>query len=75
MMEIRRTSGLTGKTRTRKLDVTPDQLNNWKAGMHIQDAMPTLSVSDREFIQTGITQKEWDTHFQKEWDTNFGDAS
>ncbi len=63
MMEITRTSGLTGKTRTIEMDVNPDQLANWKGGMLIQDAMPTLSPDEREFIMTGITSDEWDTHF------------
>jgi hypothetical protein len=59
MMDITRTSGLTGKTRTMRLDVIQDQLDNWEGGMLAQDAFPTLSVSEREFIMTGITDAEW----------------
>ena len=62
MMLIKRTSGLTGKTRTRELDITSEQLASWRGGTLIQEAMPQLSTSDREFVMTGITDKEWDTH-------------
>ena len=59
-MKITRTSRYSGRTRTREIDVTQGQLDNWIDGMLIQRAMPTLSRSDREFIKTGITDEEWD---------------
>ena len=34
-------------------------LTDWKAGMPIQDAFPTLDGAAREFIKTGITPSEW----------------
>lgn len=58
-MTITRTSGLTGHTHTREIDVTDDQLKSWLEGDLIQDAMPHLSPDDREFIMTGITPEEW----------------
>lgn len=62
-MKITRTSQLTEITRTRELDVTDAQMENYAAGMFIQDAFPNLSPSDREFIKTGITDEEWDEAF------------
>lgn len=32
----------------------------WIGGMHIQDAMPEVSASDREFLMTGISPEGWD---------------
>ena len=51
---------LTNKTHIREIDVTREQVENWQGGMLIQEAMPNLSVDDREFIMTGTTQDEWD---------------
>ena len=58
-MKITRKSILTGIIRTREIDVTVEQVEAWKMGALIQDAMPHLSVSDREFIVNGITDAEW----------------
>lgn len=65
-MKITRTSMLTGKTRTLDLDVTPQELAKWKAGILIQDAMPLLNDDEREFVKTGITAEEWDATFGDE---------
>ena len=62
-MMITRTSPFTGITRTKDILVTEDQLARWQAGELIQNAMPNLSASDREFIMTGITDEEWDQEF------------
>lgn len=59
-MLITRTSMFTGKTTTLDIPVTQEQLDNWNKGMMIQNAMPNLSVDDREFIKTGVTKEEWD---------------
>ena len=66
MMEITRTSALTGNTRTRALDVTPAQLEAHKAGTLAQDAFPHLSAWDREFLISGATQEEWDAFFKED---------
>ena len=58
-MKITRKSILTGIVRTREIDVTVEQVEAWKMGSLIQDAMPHLSVADREFIVNGITDVEW----------------
>ena len=59
-MEITRRSMLTGKTHTRVVNATQQEIAAWQAGALIQDAMPFLSVDDREFIMSGITPEEWD---------------
>jgi hypothetical protein len=62
---IVKVSQLTGKTHSREIDVTQDQLNEWEAGAVIQRVMPHLSDSDREFLITGATQAEWDETFKE----------
>ncbi len=59
-MEITRTSISTGITRTRNLDVTPEQIDAYLIkGELLQNAFPHLSAGDREFIKTGIPDEEW----------------
>jgi len=59
-MEITRTSGLTGEIHTRFIPgLTQDAIKAWEDGTLIQDAMPNISVDDREFIMSGITPEEW----------------
>ena len=65
-MEITRRSMLTGKTHTREVNVTHQEIAAWHAGALIQDAMPFLSDDDREFIMSGITPEEWDARFGEE---------
>jgi len=45
------------------IDVTDEQLQDWREGTAIQDAMPNLTPDEREFIKTGITPKEWEEMF------------
>ena len=65
-MKITRTSILSGKTRTKDINVTIEQLEAWESGTLIQVAMPHLTASDREFIMTGIIDEEWDNAFPEE---------
>ena len=65
-MVIKKVSQLSGIEHTREIDVTPEQIKVWQGGMWIQTAMPNVSVEDREFIMTGITQEEWDEAFKEE---------
>ena len=65
-MKITKTSILSGKTRTMKTSATAEQIEKWLGGMLIQDAMPNVSVDEREFIMTGITPEEWDSTFNEE---------
>jgi len=65
-MLIERKSMISGKTTYRELDITQEQLDEWKEGAFIQDVFPYLSIGDREFIMTGITEEEWDTLMEEE---------
>ena len=51
---------LTGKENTLDLPVTEEQLKLWKNGTPIQEVMPHLNDSQREFIMTGITDNVWE---------------
>jgi|TARA_Y100000052_G_scaffold24392_1_gene26914 hypothetical protein len=66
-MLVERTSVISGQVNTMSLPITVDQLENYYLkGMLLQDAFPNLSSSQREFIKTGITSKEWDNLFGEE---------
>ena len=66
-MQITRKSMMSGITRTLDLPVTPKQMADWKyGGVLIQDAMPHLSMADKEFIMTGVTDAEWQQEFAEE---------
>ena len=65
-MLITKTSILSGKTRTKEINVNQSQIDKWVAGMLIQDVMPNVSVDEREFIMTGSTPEEWDLYFNEE---------
>jgi hypothetical protein len=58
-MLITRTSPFSGATNSLEINVTQEQLDIWKAGTLIQNAMPNLTADEREFIKTGITAAEW----------------
>lgn len=59
-MIIERRSELTGVTRSMEIDVCAQQIKEWEQGKLIQDAMPNLTPSEREFIMTGTTDEEWE---------------
>jgi hypothetical protein len=62
-MNITKRSSLTGKENTLNIDVTPEQLARIENRMNttelIQNIVPNLSMADREFLMTGITNEEW----------------
>ncbi len=64
---ITRTSQLTGITRTMEIPITPDQLNRVEnrhvTGELVSRIVPELPSDLREFLMTGITKDEWETHF------------
>ena len=62
-LKVSRTSIISGKTSTRSLPITQEQYDTWKRGVLIQDAMPNLSVKDREFLITGMTNDEQEEMF------------
>ena len=52
---------LSGIKRTKTFDITYAQYCSWDIeGELIQNAMPNLSASDREFIMTGMTDEEYE---------------
>jgi len=65
-MLITRTSPVTGLSSTLDLDVTADQIKEWENGALIQDVMPHLSPSQREFIISGCTPEDFDLLFPSE---------
>jgi hypothetical protein len=62
-MIIKRVSQMTGILHEKDINVTDEQLKAWHDGELIQRAMPNLSVFDREFILSGITEEEWDAAY------------
>jgi hypothetical protein len=65
-MLITKESKLSGTIVTKDIMVTQEQLDAWKGGLMIQDAMPNVSADDREFLMTGVTPEEWNDLFPDE---------
>lgn len=65
-MKIVMTSMLSGKVRTREISISQEQVDAWKNGAMIQDVMPDISPTDREFLITGVTSEEWDELFPED---------
>lgn len=61
-MLIKKRDPFTGKLNTLEINVTQKQIELWKSGTFIQDAMPTITPSEREFIMTGIWDDSWDSY-------------
>lgn len=67
MIDITRTSMLSGIKRTQTIDITEEQLKRWESGEDlIQNIMPNLSDNDREFILTGSTPEEYDEAYKED---------
>ena len=65
-MKITRKSILSGIERVKDIPVNPEDYISWEKGfVNIEDAMPYLNDQDREFILSGITQKEWNDAFNE----------
>ena len=63
-MKIRRKSVISGIERTMDIPVNPEDWVQYQMGfVSINDAMPYLTDSDREFIMSGITSDEWEGLF------------
>lgn len=46
--------------------IPANELNAYRQGAYIQDAMPSLNVADREFLMTGMSPEGWDKVFGDE---------
>ena len=64
-MLIKRISMISNIEHEMEIDVKEEQIKQWQEGMLIQDAMPTLTADEREFLMTGIIPEEWDSLFSK----------
>ena len=67
-MIVQRVSPLTLETNSMEIDVTAEQLAEWRRGAFIQDAAPQLTADEREFIKTGYTADDWEKIFPEEDD-------
>jgi hypothetical protein len=66
-MIIKRKSVLTGTIRSRNIPVNPEDMALWDTGVvAIEEAMPYLNDTDREFILSGITTEEWKDAFSQQ---------
>ena len=58
---------LTGKLISRELPITAEQLRKYLNDEDfVQRIFPELSVDDREFLLTGISEEEWDKNFKED---------
>lgn len=62
-MLVTKKSQFSGNINSREINVTDEQIEDWKNGTLIQNAMPNLSADDREFLLTGTTPEEWKSIF------------
>ena len=58
-MIITKRSPLTGEINSLDVPCTQAQLDAWKAGELIQNAMPNVPAELREFLITGYTPDDW----------------
>jgi hypothetical protein len=65
-MKITRKSIISGITREREIDITPEQIEAWETGALSQVAFPNISDEEREFIMTGISEEEWNDLYSEE---------
>jgi hypothetical protein len=67
VVSVRRTSIVSGKEGVMSLDLNVEEYEKglalWESGTLIQEAFPTLSADEREFLMTGIGPTEWDELF------------
>ncbi len=66
-MKITKKSSLTGVEHTLDIDITEEQFQRVEMRFFtkelIQNIIPNVSLGEREFLMTGITQEEWDKTF------------
>ena len=59
-MLIHKISPITNKLNAMDIDVTCSEIYSWEVeGMLIVDAMPDLTSSERDFLETGIPPQEY----------------
>ena len=69
-MNITKISSLTGIEHTLNINITEDELlrveNRYNSKELIQNIVPNLTMDEREFLMTGITNEEWIRTFGEE---------
>jgi len=68
-MLVTKTSPRTGEPTTLDLPVTQeqlDELNTPNRRRLVQEIVPHLTASQREFLKTGYTDADWDAMFPEE---------
>jgi len=62
-MNITKISSLTGNEHTLSINITQEELfrieNRYNSKELIQNIVPNLTMDEREFLMTGITNEEW----------------
>ena len=61
MLSINRKCVVCGKER--EIKVPKEDYERWKAGLFIQEAMPTVSAEDREFLMSDVCSECFDNLF------------
>jgi hypothetical protein len=61
-----RTSAISNEVRTKVFVATAEEWAALDKGALIQQALPHLTLADREFLMTGITDEEWNEAFPED---------
>lgn len=64
-MLITRRSTWSEITRSKELPITDEQMRLYKLGELVEVCFPHLSLADREFVLTGMTQEEYNQMVDK----------
>ena len=64
-MIIKRRSIISGVVNEMDLPVTEDQVIAWESGGLIQNVMPHLSDTQREFLISGMSEEEQDSFYSQ----------
>jgi len=68
-MKITKKSSLSGVEHTIDIDITEEEFQRVEMRFFtkelIQNINPNVSLGEREFLMTGITEKEWDETFNE----------
>jgi hypothetical protein len=69
-MKVTKVSQLSGKEHTIDINITLNELTEIENRFHtkklIQNIVPNLTMNEREFLMTGITEEEWNNTFGEE---------
>jgi hypothetical protein len=69
-MIITKKDPLSGQTNSIEIPITLKELNRvndrFKTDELIQDIVPQLTESEREFLMTGITEETWNTQIDRD---------